>query len=345
MSLSKNIIIIIISVFMLFLVGCSNNTPAVQSTTEQDTVSETASEDNTISTEAITDKLEIVSTLFPHYDFAKIIGGDYVEVTLLLPPGVESHSYEPTPKDIIMIETSDLFLFTSELMEPWAHSILENSKLSKDSVVDMSVGIELLAASDDHDHEGETEEEHAAHAEEGAYDPHYWTDPNNAMIMAESIKMALIQLMPENTAVFESNTEVLMAELKALDTGFIDLVQKSDSKTILSGGHFAFGYLASRYGLEHMSPYVGFSPDAEPTPKRIADLIDTVEATGAKAIFYEELVDPKVAKIISEEANVDMLLLHGAHNISKDELSEGISYVTIMQRNIEQLKKGLNYHE
>lgn len=344
MSLSKNIIIFIISAFTLFLVGCSN-TPAIQNTTEQDTVSIISSEESSESATAVTEKLEIVSTLFPHYDFAKIIGGDYVEVTLLLPPGVESHSYEPTPKDIIMIESSDLFLFTSELMEPWAHSILENSKLSKDKVVDMSIGIALLTTSDDHDHDGETAEEHAAHAEEGAYDPHYWTDPNNAMIMAESIKAALIQLMPENSAVFESNADALMAELKALDTGFIDLVQKSDSKTILSGGHFAFGYLANRYGLEHMSPYVGFSPDAEPTPKRIADLIDTVEKTGAKAIFYEELVDPKVAKIISEEANVDMLLLHGAHNISKDELSEGISYVTIMKRNIEQLKKGLNYHE
>ena len=181
--------------------------------------------------------------------------------------------------------------------------------------------------------------------EEGEYDPHYWLDPINGLIMTESIKEALIEAMPENRAIFEANAAELVSALESLDRDFITAFEKTQSKTILSGGHFAFGYFAKRYGLDNMSPYVGFSPDAEPTPRRIADLIDTIESTKAKAIFYEELIDPRVATIISQEAGVEMLLLHGAHNISKDEITGGISYIEIMKGNLERLKIGLGYVE
>jgi zinc transport system substrate-binding protein len=234
-------------------------------------------------------------------------------------------------------------------MEPWAHALIESIDPNRTHVIDMSTGIELMAANHEEDTEDKaetgtettTEEDH----EEGEYDPHYWLDPNNAIIMVESITTALVEAMPENQAIFEANAAELISALETLDRDFTTAFDKTQSKTILSGGHFAFGYFAKRYGLDNMSPYVGFSPDAEPTPKRIADLIDTIESTKAKAIFFEELIDPRVATIISEEAGVEMLLLHGAHNISKDELTGGITYIEIMKGNLERLKIGLGYVE
>ncbi len=299
-------------------------------------------DDNTVETGDA--KLNIVASLFPHYDFARAIAGEYANVTLILPPGIESHAYEPTPKDIIKITESDVFLYTSETMEPWAHALLESIDSKHTRVIDMSSGIELIAANHDDEEtapQAASEDDH----EEGEYDPHYWLDPNNALIMVESIKNALVEKMPEKQAFFEANAAELVLALETVDRDFTAAFEKTQSKTILSGGHFAFGYFATRYGLDNMSPYVGFSPDAEPTPKRIADLIDTIERTKAKAIFYEELIDPRVATIISEESGVEMLLLHGAHNISKDELTGGITYLDIMKGNLERLKVGLGYVE
>ena len=275
--------------------------------------------------------------------FRSAIAGEYADVILILPPGIESHAYETTPKDIIKITESDVFLYTNEIMEPWAHALIESIDPTRTRVIDMSTGIELMAAN--HEDEASTEAASEEDHEEGEYDPHYWLDPINGLIMTESIKEALIEAMPENRAIFEANAAELVSALESLDRDFITAFEKTQSKTILSGGHFAFGYFAKRYGLDNMSPYVGFSPDAEPTPRRIADLIDTIESTKAKAIFYEELIDPRVATIISQEAGVEMLLLHGAHNISKDEITGGISYIEIMKGNLERLKIGLGYVE
>jgi len=345
MKTLKKSSVLIILLIALMLVGCSSvSTEPTETAVQEDTTS--LEETTALVQEPIEkEKISIITSLFPQYDFAKTIAGDFADVSLILPPGIESHSYEPTPKDIIKITESDLFIYTNEIMEPWAHSLIENIETDKTKVVDLSIGIELLANSHSHeegDHEHEEGEE--VH-EEGEYDPHYWLDPQNAIIMVSTIRDALIEVLPAEAEVFNANAQILLDELQSLDTEIAAVIEKTDSKTILSGGHFAFGYFAHRYGLENLSPYVGFSPDAEPTPQRIAELIDTISETGAKAIFYEELIDPRVAKVISDEADVEMLLLHGAHNVSKDEIESGITYIEIMKGNLERLKIGLGYHE
>lgn len=290
------------------------------------------------------EKPQLVATLFPQYDFVREIAGDLVEVTLLLPPGVESHSYEPTPKDIAGITEADAFLYTGEVMEPWAAKIIGNLNGTEVKIVDLSKGITLLAATEEEDaHEGE-EEGDAAH-EEGAYDPHIWLDPNNAKIMVSTLLETLIEIEPENETVFRENAEAYLEELTALDLAFKDLFEKSETQTIYYGGHFVFGYFAEAYGLTTVSPYDGFSPDAEPTPKRIADLIDAMDQATFKVIYYEELVDPKIARLVAQETGAEMVLLHGAHNLSKEELESGASYLELMQQNLEKLKLGMGYSE
>jgi zinc transport system substrate-binding protein len=285
------------------------------------------------------DKISVVATLFPQYDFARRIGGERVEVRYLLPTGTEAHSYEPTPQDMVALLNADVFLYTGEFMEPWTRNIVENLKEEDVLVVDLSQGIPLLT-SGDQDHEHQEDEDHG---EEEAIDPHYWTDPNMAIIMVKTIGDALAQADSENVEQYKNEEAALIEDLIQLDSDIREALDRTKSKTILSGGHFAFGYFARQYGLEHMSPYTGFSPNAEPTPQRITALIQTIEETGAKAIYHEELIDPKVAQVIVDETGVKLLLLHGAHNTSKEELESGKTYMDIMYENLENLKEGLGY--
>lgn len=319
----------------LIFAACGTNKPEASTgvpTAETPEVSETA------------EKPKLVATLFPQYDFVREIAGDLVEVSLLLPPGVESHSYEPTPKDIAGITEADAFLYTGEVMEPWATKIIGNLGETEVKIVDLSQGITLLAATEEEGAHEDEEEGEAAH-EEGAYDPHIWLDPNNAKIMVSTLLETLIEIEPENEAVFRENAEAYLAELTALDLAFKDLFAKSETQTIYYGGHFVFGYFAKAYGLTTVSPYDGFSPDAEPTPKRIADLIDAMDQAKFKVIYYEELVDPKIARLVSQETGAEMVLLHGAHNLSKEELASGASYLELMKQNLEKLKLGMGYRE
>lgn len=410
---------------------------------------------------------------------------------MLLHPGVEAHSYEPTPQDIVKIEESNLFIYTGEGMEPWAHKTIEGINSDNLKVVDSSKNIELLSghgeeafewagtfelkpgmytwsfakvdgeyadpemdfviipvenseeatieaaheegnhifkkesetiknggiisddeglyqlifdqsqdktefildiqtegtyvvltqhfptefevdehflkdasgtnievlgdSHEDHANEGHDHEEHAhgdedEHVEEGhhhehdhgAFDPHIWTDPLNAIIMVDNILEALIEADPANADFYKENAKKYKEELQKLHEDLVDELEDVENRTIVYGGHFAFGYFANRYDLEHVSPYSGFAPDADPTPQKIAEMIDLMNSLEVNTIYYEELLDPKVSRVISSETGADMALLHGAHNVSKKELNEGITYISIMRENLERLKEGLN---
>lgn len=324
----KSLILIIATFSLLLIAGC--------------TADKTEIEQKPTSQENEEKKISVTATLFPQYDFAREIGGEKVEVTLLLPPGMEAHSFEPTPQDIVSLSKTDIFLYTGEAMEPWTANIVGNLKSKGVIVVNLSEDIPMLEL-EDHDDDHEDEEEHRDGGHE--VDPHYWTDPNMAVIMTERINSALYEVDPENAAFYSENTDLLKEKLIKLDQDIRTVVDNSKSRTILSGGHFAFGYFANRYGLEHMSPYEGFSPNAEPSPKSIASLMETVASTNAQVIFYEELADPKVARVIAEETGVQILLLHGVHNVSLGDLESGKGYIDFMYENLENLKIGLGYDE
>jgi len=301
------------------------------------------------------DKISVVTTLFPQYDFVKEIGGDKVDVTLLLPPGVEAHSYEPKPSDIVKINNSDLFVYTGEFMEPWAHDItLGVDKTVK--VVDASASVSLMKEEGDdrvHKHEDEDEEEHLDdHADErehedehehnhGGVDPHMWLDFDNAKIMAKNITDALVLIDPENVVYYRNNFESYQNKLSELDNEYKNTLSICKSKTIVYGGHYAFGYMAKRYGLDYLSAQ-GFSPDSEPTAKDMIALTDQINKNGISYIFYEELTSSKIAETLAKETNAKLLLLNGAHNLVKEDYEKNISFVKIMKNNLSNLKTGLN---
>lgn len=280
------------------------------------------------------DKPNVIVTLFPQYDMVRSIAQDKVNLEFLLPAGVEPHAYEPTPSTLIKINESDLFIYTSDDMETWISNLFNELDQDGPIIVNTSVGVELISHEEDgHEHEDE----------ESELDPHYWLDPLNAKIMVVNVTNGLIEMDPENKDFYQANSDKYLQELDTLDQEFIDLFSKVKLNKIIYGGHFAFGYLAHRFNVEILSPYTGYSPDAEPSVNSLAELIDVMEMNQIKVIFYEELVDPKIARTISEQTGAEIEVLHGAHNLSVEEMEQGLTYFDVMRSNIEKLKVALNY--
>lgn len=276
--------------------------------------------------------LSVVTTLFPLYDFTKNIVGDKASVALLLPPGVEAHSFEPKAGDMLSISGADVFIYTGAHMEPWAEGILRGTDNANLLVVDASEGVTLRGGA--RDHRGEGVHDH------GKIDPHIWLDLANAQKMVDTILAALAGRDPANKETYATNAAAYKVKLEALDKAFKDTLPTCRKHTFVHGGHFAFGYLGARYDLHYVSAYQG-SPDAEPTPKRLIALKKTMEEEDIKYLYYEELITPRVAEVLARETGATLLKLHGAHNVTREEFEKGISFLTIMEGNLSNLKVGL----
>lgn len=278
-------------------------------------------------------KLQIVTTLFPLYDFAKSIGQDKVEVALLLPPGVEAHSFEPKPSDVVLINQADIFVYTGEFMEPWADDIIKSVSNKNLMVVNASNGIALIASVF-----------HDSDEPAGSMDPHMWLDFDNAEVIADSIAKAIIEKDPANSSLYEKNENEYKLQLAELDNEYKIDLSKCSSKKIIYAGHYAFEYLAKRYGLQYFAAQ-GVSPDAEPTAADLINLVNQIKKDNIKYVFYEELASPKIAETLASETGAKLLLLNAAHNVSKYQLEQGTTFVSIMKNNLNNLKIGLGYRK
>lgn len=284
-----------------------------------------------------TKKLQVVTTLFPLYDFARVVGGDRVEVRLLLPPGVEPHHFEPRPEDMVRLAKADLFIYTNRYMEPWAASVLKGVDNKGLVVVDAGAGAAFIPAREEEEHGKEEEGHH--HEEE--MDPHIWLSIANAGRMVENIRDGLTRKDPAGSDYYRKNAAAYRARLEELDRKFREGLAGCGQRLFLHGGHYAFGYLAKEYGLSYVSAYAGFSADAEPTPKKLMALVDQMRKNSLRAIFYEEILSPRVADTIARETGATLLKLHGVHNISREELAGGASYLSLMEENLKNLRLGL----
>lgn len=330
------VIICVACIVSLLLIGCS----------KAETTDSKVAGDNT-------SKIKVVTTLFPQYDFANQVGKDAVEVKMLLKPGVESHTYEPAPSDIIEINKADIFLYTGDEMEPWVSKILDS--LDSDvMIVDLSKNITLDKV-EDHDHEHEDEESDEDHLQEDeseeaeheenhvhSYDPHIWTNPLNAKIMVEDIKAALSEVDKANKMTYENNAKEYLASLDQLDQDIREVVKQAKRDEVVFGGRFAFHYFFEEYGLDYVSAYDSCSSETEPSAKVIATIIDKVKEDQIPVIFYEEFANPKVAESIANATGAKTLLLHSCHNVSTDDYKNGATYLSLMYQNLENLKEALN---
>ena len=281
-----------------------------------------------------TERIKVCATLFPQYEFARAVGGERVEVVKLLPGGSESHTYEPSPADIVTLEDADLFLTTGPSMEPWADRVISGLS-SPPRTLALSLSVPCLEE-DDHDHDHSHD-----HGHDHAVDPHIWTSPIKAMAMTEAVRDALIELDPEGRAVYEANAAAYLAELAALDEDLVALSRASEGKTLVFGGRFAFAHLCADYGFAYLSAYRSCDVSAEPSPADIAAVIDYIRQSGTAYLFREELVEPRTVRTIAEETGAAVLLLHSCHNVTRAELESGVSYLSLMQDNLRHLTLAL----
>ena len=287
-------------------------------------------------------QLTVVTTLFPLYDFTKNIVGDKASVTLLLPPGVEAHSFEPKAGDLLRVNTADLFIFIGKFMEPWADNLLKGVDNKKIIVVDASKCIALVDGENGHRHSQEDGKKHNdfGHSNRGKIDPHIWLDLGNARKMVTNILEALAARDPGNKDFYKKNADAYIMKLVDLDMQYNKGFLNCKKNLFVHGGHFAFNYLAKRYNLQYISAYHG-SPDSEPSPQRIISMKKKIQENNIQYIYYEELIAPRLANVLARETGARLLKLHGAHNISKEDFERGISFVAIMEENLKNLKAGL----
>lgn len=302
-------------------------------------------------------KIQIVATLFPQYDFAKQIVGDKAEVDLLVGSGVETHNYEPTAQDMVMLlDSTDIFLYTGEFLEPWTNDIIDTLKESKYKIVDVSENIELIKIEDfekryinseinnidEHDHEEENENTHEhIHTEscdhQEMYDGHIWQNLDNAIIMLENTLNAICEIDPENAEYYKENASEYKEEITKLSTEIEQIVENSSTKEIAVGGEFAYAYFVEQYDLKFVSVYTNCGHGKDPSIAKVKSVIDYINKHEMPVVYYEELSEGTVAKMIAEETKAKPLVLYSIHNGTpgKD------TYVSLMRKNIESLKEGL----
>lgn len=281
-------------------------------------------------------RLRVLTSFYPMYDFACKIGGDCIDVTNMVPSGTEPHDWEPSTNDLKNLEKADVFIYNGADMEPWADDLLV-SRSDTLHVVEASENVELRTTDGEHEHAHEHEDADHHH---GDFDPHVWLDPENAKIEMEAIRDALCAADPENSTVFQSNYEKYAAELDALDAEFREKLAPLPNRTIVVA-HEAFGYLCDAYGLTQVG-IEGLSPDSEPDPGRMAEVIDFVREHSISTIFFEELVSPKVAETIASETGAQAKMLSPLEGLSDEQTAAGADYFSVMHDNLAALMEALN---
>lgn len=282
-------------------------------------------------------KIRIVTSVFPLMEFTGAVAGERGEVSLLLPPGAEIHTWQPRPSDIVRLSSADLFVYIGGDMEPWLNDILAGVRNPGLKTLEARQGISLIemeAAEKFDPQEHEREHEH------GAVDPHIWLDFQNDQVIVDRIAAVLSEMDPSGVTDFKKNALAYKKKLQALDDRYRKGLESCVHKVFIFGGHAAFGYLARRYGLQQVSLY-GLSPDSQPTAKKLIEVVELAKKYNVQAIFFESYVSNELANVLAREVNARTLVLNPGANLSKEELRSGKTFFDIMERNLENLKDGL----
>lgn len=276
-------------------------------------------------------KPQVATSSFALYDIVKHIAGESVQITNILPFGVDVHSFEPTPKLLASLEQSDLIFYSGAGLEPWIEGFAFVTK-----AMNMSEHVNLRELGSD-EHEGHSHhDEHCAHSK---IDPHYWLDVQNMAKATEVITAELIKIAPQNAALYNTNKTAYLLMLQRLDEAYKAAFTECALDTILVN-HNAYSYLAGRYGF-HIESLSGFSPDAQPSPQNMVNLIEHIKEDNITTIFFEHFASDKAIKSISEDTNISVDALQPLGNITADEAAQNLSYEDIMRQNLEKISKAL----
>ncbi len=283
------------------------------------------------------ERLRVVVSAFPEYDLAKSVGGGHAEVTLLLKPGMEPHSYEPTPQDILAIRGAQLFIYGGGESDVWVDRLLEAGDLGDTKVLAL-MDHALLRKEETQEYMTVEEAEEAG----DEYDEHVWTSPKNMILLTEAVRDALTELDPANAEDYKMFSDGYIGQLEALDGRLRELAETSKRKLLVFGDRFPFLYLVREYGLEYAAAFPGCSGETDANPATVAHLIDTVREEGIPVVFKCDLSAGKLADTIAEAAGAKVLTLYSVHTVSKDDFEAGTGYLALMEKNAEALREALN---
>ena len=294
-------------------------------------------------------RLRVVCTLFPYYDFARQIGGDAVDVALLVPAGRETHSFEPTPRDVIRISEADVFIYNGGESEQWVSDILDAAGEDIPCVLSMMDTAELyeeeyaegMQGASDHDH-ADHDHDHGAEDEDAAYDEHIWTSPVTAMSLCRAIADALCRADPAHAEDFRARLTDYLAALEALDGTFREIVAEGSRKLLVFGDRFPLLYFCREYGLDYRAAFHGCAGDTEPSLATLKYLIDLVREQHIPVVYTIELSSRKVAEAIAETTGAQVRTFHSCQTVSRAEFDAGVTYLQLMEANADALREGLS---
>ena len=262
-------------------------------------------------------KLSVTASFYPIAEFTNAVGGDNVDVYTLVPDGVEPHDWEPSPRDFTRLGRSKLFFYNG-MVESWAEKAI--TTLSDTNIKGVELGKGLYNIN-------------------GNNDPHVWVSPQKAIIETNRIVDALSQNDPKNADAYKKRGEEYCQKLKKLDTDLKEIVKQSPKKKFVTS-HAAFGHLAKDYGLEQLA-IAGISPEAEPTPADMKNLVELVKKENVKFVFMETLTSPKLAQLIAKETGAEVLVLDPIEGLDEEGRKEKLTYIKLMEANIKNLAKAL----
>lgn len=275
-------------------------------------------------------KIKIVTTIFPYYDFAQNIAGDKAEVKMLLSPGNEPHSYDPSPSDIVAIENCDIFIYNGGESDEWVDGVLESLQNSDLRVLKMMDYVDAL---------NEQETDHTSGEE---LDEHIWTSIRNAQELSNIISETLQDIDAQNSDYYSDNELIYAQLLSNIDIQIESIVENSSRKTIVFGDRFPFLYFVSDYGLNYECAFPGCSSETEPSIATVRRLIDFVKDESIPVVFYLEFSNGKTADLIAEDTGAKTLEFCSCHNVTKEQFESGISYIALMQQNAKNLEEALS---
>lgn len=299
--------------------------------------------DKNVQNKDSSDRLSIVTSIFPYYDFVREIAGDKADIRLLLQPGNEPHTYEPSPSDIVAIENCDIFIYNGGESDQWVEDILETSENKKLKHLRMMDYVNTFCADEyktEHHHSEEEHNQSEEHHHE--VDEHIWTSVRNAITLSNVIADTLAEVDASFADYYRENVEKYIYKLKEIDEEISLTVEKSTKNMLIFGDRFPFLYFASDYNLDYESAFPGCSSETEPSILTVTHLIDYVRENKISVVFYLEFSNGKIAKLISEDTGAKTMRFSSCHNVAKDEFEKGCSYISLMTENVKALKEALS---
>lgn len=277
-------------------------------------------------TASLPQKFSVTASFYVLGNFVEHIGGDSVSVTVITPPGVESHDYEPTPNDLITVGHSNLFIYNGAGFDPWAEKLV--SSLNKESVASLAINEHLNA------------KELVQGEKINASNPHYWLDPILAIKEVEIIRDTLIEKNPLGAQIYKENARIYIEKLRNLNQEYEAGLRSCDLRDMIVS-HNAFEYLGSRYTINTI-PIAGISPEDEPSARKIGEIADVAREKGIRFIFFETAASPKLAETIAREVGIETLVLNPIETLTETELKTGEDYISVMKKNLNNLRKALS---